>query len=706
MIPMRLYRLALRAFPGRHRDLYAAEMLDAFTHQLGAARERGGLAVLRFVATAVMNAVTTGLVERRRRHVVRLGYAFSALDFTLAWRMLLRYPGLSVISVFGMAVCITVSAGAFAIVSMLLDPRLPLPGGDRIVSLRNVDISHSNTEMRMVRDFATWRTLTTVQDLSISRSVSRNLLIEGRATEAVTAVEMTASAFRVAGIEPFRGRYLLPEDEAPGAAGAMVIGYDEWVRRFDADPNIIDRTVRLGSDTYRVVGVMPDGFAFPVNYSFWIPWRLDPLAHPPRTGPYVGVFGRLAPGATLESAQAELTELGRRAAADMPATHEHLRPRVMPYTFAHTDMGSTENFLAMHAIQFAMVLLLTLVCVNVAILVYARTATRQGEIAVRGALGASRLRIVSQLFVEALMLAGAATVVALFLLSIAMPQMEAAFLSIIQGGLPFWMEFTIDVDDTIFIVALTLFSAAIVGVLPALKATGRNVQTRLQTLSAGSGSRMQMGRLWTLLIVAQVAVTVAIMPAAIFFSWDGLRLRTGDAGFASREVVSATLSMDRSAETPSADADAAFAARYAVAHRELDERLREEPAAVDVTFSVRDPGEELAMVIAGEGAPLPSDPADYNIVEGSQLGHLARYNRVGVGFFDAFDVPVILGAWLHGGRSRHRQCDRQPHARDSPLRIRQPAGPAHQVRGAQPRSRRRQCPRRPGAMVRDRRRRA
>ncbi|HYE87157.1 MAG TPA: ABC transporter permease, partial [Vicinamibacterales bacterium] len=643
MMANRLYRMALRAFPKRHRQLYATEMLDAFGHQLEEAGRRGRLAALSFTATAIINAIATGIVERRRWRVVRLGYAFSTLDFTLSWRMLRRYPGLSIISVFGIAVCIAVSAGAYALVSMLLDPRLPLPEGDRIVSLQSVDVSTSNTEMRTLRDFDSWRALTTVQDLGMVRTISRNLRIEGRATEAVTAVEITASAFRVTRVDALRGRHLLPEDEAPGAESVMVIGFDEWVRRFEADPNITERTVRLGTDTYRIVGVMPDGFAFPANHSFWVPWRLDPLAYPPRTGPFVGVFGRLAPGATLESAQAELTELARQAAANMPATHEHLRSRVMPYAFAYTDMGDAENFIAMRAIQFALLLLLVLVCVNVAILVYARTATRQGEIAVRGALGASRFRIVSQLFVEALTLAVVAAAVGLFLVMVAMPQLEAAFLSIVGGRMPFWMDFSLDTDGVIFIVALTLLSAAIVGVLPALKATGRNVHTRLQTLSPGSGSRMQMGRLWTLLIVAQVAATVAVMPAAIFYTWDGLRLRTGDAGFASREVLSATLSMDRPSEPPSAAADAAFKNRYTVAHRQLEERLREQPAATDVTFSLRDPAEALAMVVVGEGVPVPPEPVNYNIVEGAQLGHLARYNRVGIGFFDAFEVPVVLG---------------------------------------------------------------
>ena len=284
--------------------------------------------------------IATGLAERRRRYVVRFGYVFSALDFTLAWRMLLRYPGLSIVSVFGMAVGIAVADGAFALISMLMDPRLPLPDGERIVSMLNVDASTSNSEMRLVRDFEAWRGLTSVEDIGIARTVSRNLLVEGRSSEPVTAVELSASAFRVAGVEALRGRYLLPEDEAPGAAGAMVIGYDEWVRRFDGDPDIVGRSRSARRRYLRDRRRDARGLRLPVEQQL-----LDSVA-----ARSVGVSSRgpgrssassagSPPGATLESAQAELTELGRRAAAESPATHEHLRPRVMPYVYAYHRHG-------------------------------------------------------------------------------------------------------------------------------------------------------------------------------------------------------------------------------------------------------------------------------------------------------------------------------------------------------------------------------
>lgn len=639
----RLYRLALLAFPRWHRDLYAAEMIDAFERELAIRRRSSRLAAMRFAAAAVVNLLSSGAAERRRRHVVRFGYLFSALDFTLAWRMMVRYPGLSLVSIFGMAVAIAIAAGAFAVISAVVEVRLPLPDGERVVSVISTNAALSGHEWRMAHDFADWREARSLTDLSLSCQSSRNLILEGRPPEPVTVAELTPSAFRVARVNPFLGRHLLDADAHAGAEDVVVIGYDEWRRRFDGDPAILGRSLQLGGTTHTIVEVMPDGFGFPVNHQFWIPWRHDPALYPPLGGPSVAVFGRLAAGATLETANAELTEFGRRAAAASPATHEHLRPLVIPYTYAFNDMGDPLNHLVMIAIETAMALLLFLVCVNVAILVYARTATRQGEIAVRSALGASRLRVVAQLFVEALMLAGVSAVIGVPLVSVAMRLLEGEMRAITGGRLPFWMHFRVSADDLTYVVALTLLSAGIVGVLPGLKATGGKVQARLQTLSAGGGSRMQMGTLWTLLVVAQVALTVAVLPAAMFFTWDGLRLRPLTVGFASSEFVSATISLDRSFDPAGSDPDAAIPARFATDHARLAEALRADPAVADVTFALRYLGQELAMALEAEGLPLPADPVDYNIAEGSKSGHLVRYNRIAPNFFDAYDVPVLLG---------------------------------------------------------------
>jgi predicted permease len=619
-------------------------MADAFALELATRRGRGWLACLMFTASAIVDAIAAGSGHRLRQHRVSPGMTpgISWLDVVLAWRMLIRYPGLSAVSVFGMAVGIAMAAGTFTVVEVLTESRLPLPESHRLVSLFNRDVASNNRESRVLHDFTTWRGLSSLQDIGLARSVSRNLIANG-SPEPVTVAEISASAFRITGVPALRGRHLLPEDERRAADDVLVIGHAEWMRRFGGAADIVGRTVQLGGTLHTIVGVMPEGFAFPLNHGFWVPWRVDPAAFRPRTGPSVQVFGRLAPHATLASAQAELTAVGTQASRAWPDTHEHLRPRLVPYAFVFNDLDDPDNALAMRAIQFALTLLLVIIAVNVAILVYARTATRQGEIAVRGALGASRYRIVAQLFVEALLLAGVASALGLLMVSFALPRLESAVLAISGGGLPFWIRFELSTASMVFTVAITILAAAIVGVLPALKATAADVQMRLRTLSAGGGSRMQMGLLWTLLIVAQVGLTVALLPTAIFYAWDGLRLRTGDAGFASREVLSAGLAMDRVLEAPTAAAAAAFAARYGASAVALGERLRENASVGDVTFSVAPAGQELAMVIQADGLEAPGDPVGYNIVEGTRSGHLVRYNRVATNFFDAFEVPVLFG---------------------------------------------------------------
>ena len=641
--PPRLARwLLTRALPADMREDVAGDLVEMFRRK---AVERGRLyasawywrQVLLFPLHLAADAI------RERRGHLRVTSGTSWIDFKLAVRMLVRYPGLTLVGVLAMAAGITVSAGAFAIGQSLLHPSLPFENGNRIVALQIEDARTQNREPRVLHDFLAWRdTLSSVEGVGAFRTTGRTLVSEGAQPETVPIAEISASGFQLTGIAPFLGRPLLTEDELPGAPEVVVIREDVWRRRFNGDPTILGRAIRLGTTAHTVVGVMPASFGFPVSHSVWIPLRL-PSSAQPLSGPSMTVFARLAPGATISSARSELAAHGARAAATSPATHEHLRPQVVSYPHAFTDMGNPQNALAMRLIQTLIVLVLVLVSVNVAILVYARTATRQGEIAVRTALGASRRRIVWQLFLEALTLASVSALVAMVLLSIGLRQLEASLLQI-AAGMPFWLHFGLSPAALGFVVALMFLAAAIVGLVPALKATGGRVQARLQGLSAGSGSRMQMGRVWTLLIVAQVAVAVTILPATVYHSWKSLRFRTGDPGFAAREFLTTDLLMERPRTlVPTAADEAAFRARYGIRQAELERLIETESPVAGVTFSLTNPGEELAAVVEAEGVAPPADPVDYNIVAGTKQGYLVRFNRIAVDFFPAFEVPVLLG---------------------------------------------------------------
>ena len=569
------------------------------------------------------------LIDRLRgTRAADIRSGFSWIDCKLALRMLVRYPGLTLISVFGMAVGIAIAAGVFTITEQFLNPVLPLDEGDRVVVLQLWDARTTNHEFRSQFDYGHWREeLKSVEDIGAFSFSTLNLIVPGTTPEPVNVALMSAAGFRVARTAPTLGRPLLPEDERPGAPPVMVIGDGVWRRKFGADPGILGRQVQLGADTYAVVGVMPPGFAFPINNSYWVPLPLGRISQP-LGGGSMHVFARLAPGATMASARAEISAFGERMSAEYPATHQHLRQVVWPYAYAFTGVDEPEHQLMLRGLQTAAIVLLLIVCVNVAILVYARTATRQGEIAVRTALGASRSRIVAQLFGEAFVLAGLAALAGVGFARVVLGYGVAAARQMGEA-VPFWMNFSLSGADVVFAVACALFAAAIVGVVPALKATSRRVQGRLQGLSAGSGSQMQMGRVWTTLIVAQVAIAVALLPATTYHAWNTLSLVVSP-GYPAHEYLMASLALDVQGPAPD------DAARFGQRQTEVERELENDPRVAAVSFAQTVPGREPAAILEIEGAAPPA----------GKVGHLVRFNKIAPDFFAAFDVPVLMGRRL------------------------------------------------------------
>lgn len=573
----------------------------------------------------------------------RLG--FSWLDAKLGLRMLIKYPGLTLVGGLGIAVAIAIGAGFFD-VAAVVHARLPFEEGERVVAIENWDTESNNQERRILHDFVVWRDeLRSIEDLGAYRRVARNLIIPGGETELVSAAEMTASGFALTRVPALLGRPLMEEDEREGAPPVVVIGHDVWRRHFDSDPGVVGREVRLGSTIHTVVGVMPEGFAFPISHRIWVPFRVDAADHERRQGPGIYVFGRLAPGATLESAQAELTTIAHRLASAFPETHERLRPRVMPYTIQlYDDMEGVEIPL----MQTLIVMLLVIVCVNIAILVYARTATRQSEIAVRNALGASRRRVIAQLFVEALVFSALSAMVGLGIARVVLRYVYDTLAILAPGGMPFWIEFKLSTGTIVYVVALTVFSALIVGVLPALKATGRRVQVGLQRRGTGA-SGLRLGRTWTALVVFQVAIAVSMLPIASFFSWQFLRFGMVEPGHPTEEFLTARLSLEReswgsdAADMVDAEPDAAFAMLQA----ELVRRLDAEPSVSEVVLTQTPPGEEGIVWVEVEGVPTPAGTS--GAVREGTGGHRVGTGHVTPDYFDAFDVPLLAGRQFNAG---------------------------------------------------------
>lgn len=547
------------------------------------------------------------------------------LDAKLGVRMLIKYPGLALSGGAGIAVAVAIAAGGFSVIyGNFLASSLPLDEGDRVVSIHLWNPAANEAELPGLYDFHVWsEQLTSIREISAFRNHTPNLIAPGAPPEPVRAAAMTASGFSVARVKPLLGRYLTRNDEQRGAPPVVVIGESVWRSRFAGDPAIAGRAIQLGATSYTIAGVMPKGFAFPVNHQFWIPLQTG-LAPPEplSAGPRLRVFGRLAPGITIESAQAELTAIGRRTAVAFPKGYATLRPQVAPYSRSIFGKNGSDDWADIVLMQGLVVSLLVLVCLNVAILVYTRTAMRQSEIGLRTALGAGRGRIVAQLFMEALVLSAAATVVGVAMAAFALRQVAAATQPI-ASELPFWVSFRLSPRAILSTGALSVLAAMIVGIVPALQATGRRLQTGLRVVGAGD-SGMRLGKIWTILIVGQVGFALALLPPAVFNAWQSARNGLAGLGFAAEEFLSAQLAVD-----PATGAGTAFD-RFPALQTELLRRLQADPRVSGVTFALALPGDEPSARIEVEGAAVGEI-------------HEARFNHVSLNFFPTFEVPVQAG---------------------------------------------------------------
>jgi putative ABC transport system permease protein len=558
------------------------------------------------------------------------GARFSWLDFKVGFRMLTRYPGLTLVGTVAIAVAIALGTIYFEAVNKWQNPRLPIRGADRVVSIHSWDVNAVTSERRSLHDFATWRQqVKTIDHLGAAVVFVRNLATNDGRGDPVRGAEITANAFQLMGTAPLLGRTLTEQDERPGEPPVVVISHSLWEARFASDPGVVGRPIRLGTATATIIGVMPKGFGFPVNERIWTPLRVDGSVLAPRTGPAASIFGRLAPGASIEDARAELGVIGARLASTNPETHKHLKPRVMPYAKPLAEGGQMLMLQKIiYIVNGIFLMLLTVICANVATLVFARTATRSWEIAVRNALGASRGRIVMQLFIEALVLAGVAAVLGVVVAKISL----RLGLGLLAGsdGLPFWIDDSLSFKTFLYSALLTLFGAAIVGILPALRVTKNSVQDALRGESAAR-SGLRFGGFWTTVIVVPVAITVAFLPIAAGGVFEANRFRQRAEGIGAERYLTAVVDVDR--EDLGSDS-AAFAARARQSFDELERRLIAEPGIERVAFADRLP------VMDQYKYQIEVDTLTGGPATGVRRSTLVQ---VSGGFFATFGTSVVAG---------------------------------------------------------------
>ena len=359
-----------------------------------------------------------------------------------------------------------------------------------------------------------------------------NLSGDTREPERVPATYVTPNAFSLLGVGPQVGRTLLPGGNAPGAPAVVVISDRLWTTRFDRDPGITSRTLRLNGVPHAIVGVMPPRFGFPVNSSVWLPLAVPPDASP-GSGPRISVFARLRAGAKAGDAETELTLLTRGQFASHGSTASS-RVHLFPFTEIETPRDVIR---ALYVMVVAVSFVLLIACSNVANLLLARAAVRRRDLAVRMALGASGRHIVSAQLVEALMLSGVASVLGLGLAMAGTRLFAVNTANIIEA---FWVDIRVDPIVVAFASLLAILASVVAGVAPALRAAGTNLSDTL----AGTGrSSLRLGRVARNLVAVQVTLAGGLLALTVILAQSSVQLRAVAWPFDPHAILSAELGM-------------------------------------------------------------------------------------------------------------------------------------------------------------------
>ena len=569
---------------------------------------------------------------------------FSVLDLKLGGRMLVKHPALTVIATIAVGFAVAVGTVGFEIARQALWPTIPLPDGDAIVALQNWNAAESVRIDASRRDYELWRDgLSTITDLSAVEVEERSIAVGAGPGQPETVANVTASTFALTRVPALMGRTLLEADERGGAEEVVVVGYDFWKNKLDGAADAVGRVIRISGTPVTIVGVMPRGYGFPQRNGVWRPLHLERI---PEASPSLRyVFGRLAPGRTRDEATAEVAVIGARAATTFPETNKNVRLQVLSLPDAVSDLPEAAA-LVLASINVFLVLLAALLCGNVGMLLFARAVSRERELLVRAALGATRGRLIMQLFAEALVLCAVGAVVGLMVARFVLARAWMEF-EVQTGPLPFWIDTSISPTTILYAVGLTLFAATIAGVVPALKVTSGDVGGRLRAASSGGGG-LQFGGVWTVVIVAQIALTT-VLPVPLIGVGAGVARNT-PAGFPAEAFLTATLEIDRF-DGVAASGDtvpAVRAARLEARYRALADRLRQEPGVLDVTYADQMP----LMRTRWRGIKMDPGP----VAESSErcVGDCAGYVSVDPRFFEVVGAPVIRGRALTTADAEHR----------------------------------------------------
>ncbi len=633
-----VFRALLRLYPRRFRSTYGTEMERLFADRFADAEGQRAVFLLRSLLNVAMSGIAerwaARRVNRQRRSATAAieGGTMSGLlqDIRYAFRLLSRQPAFSLFVVVTLAVGIGANSAVFSVVNGVLLKPLPHYQSDRLVAVwgrfdpeSGFDFPQfplSNPEYIEYRDHTRM-----LSDIAAYRTTSATVIHGGAEPERVPAALVTANLFQLLGAAPVLGRTFADAEDRPDGPHVVVLSHGYWQSRFAGDSRVVGSTVRVNGEPTTILGIMPERFGYPLNTTrLWMPLGIDPANPGNRKGHGIRAIGRLAPGAEMTTARAELQALMNSWKARLPDVHTGHYLFIRP--LLEDVAGSVKPALILLLASTGFVLLI--VCANVASVVMARGEARGREMAIRGALGADRGRLIRLSLVESGLLASAGGALGLALGYAGV----RALLAVDPSSLPRSADVGIDGRMVLFAAATSFASAMLVGLIPALRAARPDLQTALRESSGSAtpGAR----RLWfrAALVASEVCLTVLLVIGAGLMLRSFSRLLAVEPGFRPDGLITASLSPPQKDYDDPERVESFYAALIA--------RLRALPGVTAASAGTTIPmwNDQGVWDFEIDGRPTPGS---------GEVAWNAAAVIVRPGYFETLGVPLVRGRFFN-----------------------------------------------------------
>jgi putative ABC transport system permease protein len=540
-------------------------------------------------------------------------------DLRYGVRNLLKQPAFALISIATLALAIGGNTAMFTVVNAVLLRPLQYSESDRVALIEGVNPPRGITQSAMsVPDFVDWQNQNRAFEKMAGFFPGGFVISNGDETERVRGALVTSDFFNVLRLQALRGRLLQPDDAQTGKDNVAVIGYGLWQRRFGGDPNVVGRQATIGGKSITIVGVLAQGLDYPQQSELWFPMAIDP-AKDARDNRYLQVIARIKPDASVPQAQAQLDVINQRLAQSYAETNTGWGVKVT--TLQEGLVGGLR--LSLLVLLGAVAFVLLIACANIANLLLARASSRQKEIAVRSALGASRVRIIRQLLTENLLLSIAGGVTGLWL-SLWLTKL---LIAVSPANSPRFDEIRPDARVLVFTVGVTLLTGLIFGLIPAVQGSRVDQLENLKESSRGNVGG-HSNRVRGALMISEIALSFVLLAGAGLLVRSFIRLREVSAGFNPENVLTLRL-----AGPPGKLRDDSQRNQFS---RQVIDQLKATPGVQSVGMVLSLPlGGDTFNVWRGvipEGRPaVPEEDVD------------AAYLPASPEYFHALQIPLVAG---------------------------------------------------------------